>query len=116
MSNFCLAYNIAVRAALPFAYTASGEKMFHILQTAVLAFVVEWWWRVVIHSMVLKGFAVVLAICSTMVIWSECVFFIANPVLSLFAIFIKQGDSKFTYISIEVSHQCKRHISDIAVY
>ena len=53
--------------------------------------------------MTLKLFAVIFAICSIMVVWSECVFFISSPVLSLFALFIRLGKSNFTYISIEVS-------------
>ncbi|XP_067951497.1 G-protein coupled receptor-associated protein LMBRD2-like isoform X2 [Watersipora subatra] len=62
----------------------------------------EWWWRITIRPILLKLASVVLAIFSVMVVWSECVFFVPQPVLSLFAIFIRLGSSHFTNVSIEV--------------
>lgn len=51
----------------------------------------------------LKLLAVTLAVFSVMVIWSECVFFIASPVLSIFALFIGVAGSHFAYTTIQVS-------------
>ena len=51
--------------------------------------------------LILKMLTVILGIVSAMVVWSECLFFIRSPVLSLFAIFINQAG--YNYIAIEVS-------------
>jgi len=44
-----------------------------------------------------------MAVLTVMVVWSECVFFIKNPVLSLFAIFLDVATTNsYNYIGIEV--------------
>jgi LMBR1-like membrane protein len=47
--------------------------------------------------------AVLLALVSAMVVWSECLFFIKNPVLSIFALFLDVAKQHYTYATIEVS-------------
>ena len=46
--------------------------------------------------------AVILTIMSFMVVWSECLFFIKDPVLSLFAVFINLARENYDYAYIEV--------------
>jgi len=46
-----------------------------------------------------------MAVLTVMVVWSECVFFIKTPVLSLFAIFLNVATTHvYNYIAIEVRH------------
>ncbi len=55
-----------------------------------------------IRPWVLKVLAVVLALYTFMVVWSECLFFVKEPVLSLFAVFINLAKTNYDYFSIEV--------------
>ena len=48
--------------------------------------------------------AVVLTIVSFMVVWSECLFFVKDPVLSVFAVFINLAKENYDYVFIEVRH------------
>lgn len=68
---------------------------------AVYSPTVEWYWRCWVMPLMLKALTVILGIVSAMVIWSECLFFIRSPVLSLFAIFIDLAG--YNYIAIEVT-------------
>ena len=44
-----------------------------------------------------------MAVLTVMVVWSECVFFIKTPVLSLFAVFLNVATTHtYNYIGIEV--------------
>ncbi|KAK3090610.1 hypothetical protein FSP39_013128 [Pinctada imbricata] len=62
---------------------------------------VEWYWKCLIKPWLMKGFAVVLIVFSFMVVWSECLFFIKEPVLSLFAVFINLAKQNDNYVYIE---------------
>lgn len=62
----------------------------------------EWYWKCLIRPWVLKVLAVILAIYTAMVVWSECLFFVKEPVLSLFAVFINLAKTNYDYFSIEV--------------
>ena len=62
----------------------------------------EWFWKCVLRAATWKAVSVALFIVTVMVVWSECVFFVSKPPLSLFALFIKQARSHFSYVSIEV--------------
>lgn len=64
---------------------------------------VEWHWKCMIEPWVLRGVAVVLTILSFMVVWSECLFFIKEPVLSIFAVFINLAKENYDYAYIEVA-------------
>ena len=44
-----------------------------------------------------------LALLSILVVWSELTFFNAQPVLSIFAIFVNLAKEYYDYLSIEVS-------------
>lgn len=68
----------------------------------LLFVVVEWYWKCWICPWVLRLLAVCMFIFSLMVIWSECLFFIKSPVLSLFALMIDLAKTHYNYIAIEV--------------
>lgn len=72
------------------------------LVQAVFSPTVEWYWRCVLHSYVLKFAAVVCGILSTFVVWSEVTFFNKEPVLSLFANFLNLAKINYDYFTIEV--------------
>ena len=50
----------------------------------------------------LRILAVLLAILSIAVVWSECLFFVSQPVLSLFALFVDLAKHNYDYVAIEV--------------
>jgi len=65
--------------------------------------VVEWYWKCWIVPWSLRLVTVFMALLTVMVVWSECVFFIKRPVLSLFAIFLNVATThSYNYIGIEV--------------
>lgn len=45
---------------------------------------------------------VILAVVTFMVVWSECLFFVKDPILSLFAVFINAAKHNYDYVFIEV--------------
>ncbi|XP_059178168.1 G-protein coupled receptor-associated protein LMBRD2-like [Physella acuta] len=64
---------------------------------------VEWYWKCQVRPYVFMVGAGVLTIVSFMVVWSECLFFIKDPVLSLFAIFINLARENYDYVYIELA-------------
>nr|XP_039254494.1 G-protein coupled receptor-associated protein LMBRD2-like [Styela clava] len=63
----------------------------------------KWYWECKIRPILLKISAFCLMILSLMVVWSECTFFNAKPVLSLFAIFINLAKTSYSYFYIELA-------------
>ncbi len=63
----------------------------------------EWIYRCVARKWMLKFGALVLAMLTVAVIWSEMTFFNKKPVLSLFALFLNASRQTYNYVSIEVS-------------
>ena len=63
----------------------------------------EWYWKCLCEPWVCRILAVILTIVSFMVVWSECLFFIKSPVLSIFAVFINLAKENYDYVYIEVS-------------
>jgi len=63
----------------------------------------EWYWKCLFVPWSLRLLAAFLALMSLMVVWSECLFFIIQPVLSLFAQFLDIAKLHYNYIAIEVS-------------
>lgn len=63
----------------------------------------EWYWECLLKQWFYRALAVVLALFSVAVVWSECTFFSTRPVLSLFAVFIQLAERDYNYIYIEVS-------------
>ncbi|XP_041359946.1 G-protein coupled receptor-associated protein LMBRD2-like [Gigantopelta aegis] len=62
---------------------------------------VEWYWKCRIRAWVMMIASIVLMIFSFMVVWSECLFFVKKPVLSLFAVFIDIAKQHYDYVYIE---------------
>lgn len=52
---------------------------------------------------VMRVCGVILAVVTFMVVWSECLFFVKDPVLSLFAVFINAAKHNYDYVFIEVN-------------
>ncbi|XP_054587492.2 G-protein coupled receptor-associated protein LMBRD2B isoform X2 [Nothobranchius furzeri] len=63
---------------------------------------VEWYWECVCRRVFYRLLAVILALLSAAVIWSECTFFSTHPVLSLFAVFVHKAEQQHIYISMEM--------------
>ncbi|XP_056289010.1 G-protein coupled receptor-associated protein LMBRD2B isoform X2 [Pseudoliparis swirei] len=64
---------------------------------------VEWFWECLLRCWFCRVLAVVLALFSVAVVWSECTFFSTRPVLSLFAVFIQLAERDYNYLYIEVA-------------
>ncbi|XP_061191902.1 G-protein coupled receptor-associated protein LMBRD2-like [Saccostrea echinata] len=64
---------------------------------------VEWYWRCKVYFWLMRVCGILLAIVTFMVVWSECLFFVKDPVLSLFAIFINAAKHNYDYVFIELS-------------
>ncbi|KAJ7994319.1 hypothetical protein DPEC_G00264640 [Dallia pectoralis] len=64
---------------------------------------VEWYWECVLRSWFCRLLALLLTLLSGAVVWSECTFFSAKPVLSLFAIFIQIAERDYNYLYIEMA-------------
>ncbi|KAL8571888.1 hypothetical protein ACOMHN_011480 [Nucella lapillus] len=64
---------------------------------------VEWYWKCRVQAYFYMGVSVVLMVLSFMVVWSECLFFIKSPVLSLFAVFINLARLNYDYAYIELA-------------
>nr|SVE79392.1 EOG090X03B7 [Daphnia magna] len=62
----------------------------------------EWYWKCLLRRYVCQGLAMVLALLSVLVVWSELTFFNASPVLSIFAIFVNLAKEYYDYLSIEL--------------
>ena len=65
-------------------------------------FFTEWYWKCRLQSYFFMAVSLVLMVLSFMVVWSECLFFIKSPVLSLFAVFIDLARNNYDYAYIEV--------------
>ncbi|KAM4745430.1 G-protein coupled receptor-associated protein LMBRD2B-like isoform 1-T5 [Anableps anableps] len=63
---------------------------------------VEWYWECVFRKTFCRLLAVLLSLLSVAVVWSECTFFSARPVLSLFAVFVQKAEQHYNYIFIEM--------------
>lgn len=63
----------------------------------------EWYWRCKVYFWVMRVCGVILAVVTFMVVWSECLFFVKDPVLSLFAVFINAAKHNYDYVFIEVN-------------
>lgn len=67
--------------------------------------VLEWYWECLLKRGFYRALAVVLALFSVAVVWSECTFFSTKPVLSLFAVFIQLAERDYNYVYIQVRSQ-----------
>ncbi|RUS71672.1 hypothetical protein EGW08_020561 [Elysia chlorotica] len=106
--------NTAVQWEDVLSNTQRSERVYHHSDTkgAVFMFpwwrtvytpIVEWYWKCLFRPYVYMAGAVILTIMSFMVVWSECLFFIKDPVLSLFAVFINLARENYDYAYIELA-------------
>ncbi|XP_007548113.1 LMBR1 domain-containing protein 2-B-like [Poecilia formosa] len=63
---------------------------------------VEWYWECAFRKTFCRLLAVLLSLLSVAVVWSECTFFSAQPILSLFAVFVQKAEQHYNYILIEI--------------
>lgn len=77
--------------------------LWHRFLLSCFSFLSEWYWKCWICPWTLRLLAVLMFAFSLMVIWSECLFFVKSPVLSLFAIFIDLARTHYNYVAVEVS-------------
>ncbi|KAK6638496.1 hypothetical protein RUM43_006763 [Polyplax serrata] len=67
---------------------------------------IEWYYRCVFHSWILKTLSLMTGFLSIMVVWSEVTFFNEKPVLSLFAVFLNMTIDKYDYFTMELVSTC----------
>jgi len=71
----------------------------HLVFVSLLA---EWYWKCWGYQLCLGLSAVIMGVLSTMVMWSECLFFVRSPTLSLFAVLVNVAKMSYNYRAIEV--------------
>ncbi|KAK7508228.1 hypothetical protein BaRGS_00000467 [Batillaria attramentaria] len=83
-------------------FKSSQDPVHPILRTFYTP-TVEWYWKCRVQAWVFMGMSLILMVLSFMVVWSECLFFIQSPVLSLFAVFINLARDNYDYAYIELA-------------
>ncbi|XP_033736886.1 G-protein coupled receptor-associated protein LMBRD2-like isoform X1 [Pecten maximus] len=83
-------------------HSSHGQKTSSLLSSLYTP-TVEWYWKCLLRPWFRRILAVLLTILSFMVVWSECLFFIKEPVLSLFAVFIDLAKQNYDYVYIELA-------------
>jgi len=67
----------------------------------------EWYWKSLGYQLCFSLFAVIIGVLSAMVVWSECLFFVRSPTLSLFAVLVSAAKAGYNYQVIEVTHSSR---------
>ena len=75
--------------------------------------ITEWYWKCVVKPWGLRFLSIFLIGFSMMVVWSECLFFVQKPVLSLFALFVQFAKQNYDYFYIEVNIVMQKLLCDI---
>nr|SVE75655.1 EOG090X03B7 [Daphnia hispanica] len=83
-------------------FKASFEPIRSTWVTRIHSPTIEWYWKCLLRRYVCQGLAMILALLSVLVVWSELTFFNASPVLSIFAIFVNLAKEYYDYLSIEL--------------
>nr|SVE76907.1 EOG090X03B7 [Daphnia lumholtzi]SVE78134.1 EOG090X03B7 [Daphnia lumholtzi] len=83
-------------------FKPSFEPVRSSWQARIRSPTLEWYWKCFLRRYVCQGLAMVLALLSVLVVWSELTFFNASPVLSIFAIFVNLAKEYYDYLSIEL--------------
>jgi len=78
----------------------STNQVNYILRCMLVC--LEWYWKSWGYQMCLGLSAVIMGVLSAMVVWSECLFFVRSPTLSLFAVLVSVAKSGYSYRTIEV--------------
>ncbi|XP_021377022.1 LMBR1 domain-containing protein 2-like isoform X4 [Mizuhopecten yessoensis] len=84
-------------------FLSSNGRTTSGLWSSVYTPTVEWYWKCLLRPWFRRILAVLLTVLSFMVVWSECLFFIKEPVLSLFAVFIDLAKQNYDYVYIELA-------------
>lgn len=72
--------------------------MSHTLSLSLL----EWYWKILIRRWVYRVIAVIIGFLSLCIVWSEVLFGVVNPHLSIFAYLVFVGHQLGKYSAIEV--------------
>ena len=79
-----------------FKRTLSGKAPFWLPHPKI-----EWYWKCLLEPLLFRAFALIAAVMSVFVIWSEATFFIVHPPLSLFAVFVDAAKTAQNYFAVE---------------
>ncbi|XP_064088689.1 LMBR1 domain-containing protein 2 homolog [Macrobrachium nipponense] len=90
--------------------SVSHEKSFkpstpphrHYIMSYIYTPTIEWLWRCRVRGYLLRALAVISALVSVVVVWSELTFFSTSPTLSLFAVFVNLAKANYDYFTIEI--------------
>lgn len=83
-------------------YSHITDNVDGIMKEKEFVVISEWYWRCKVYFWVMRVCGVILAVVTFMVVWSECLFFVKDPILSLFAVFINAAKHNYDYVFIEV--------------
>jgi len=72
------------------------------VSSLVVSFTAEWYWKCWGYQLCLALSAIIMSVLSAMVVWSECLFFVRSPTLSLFAVLVNAARTSYNYRAIEV--------------
>ena len=68
----------------------------------IVVIVIEWYWKVLLRPWVYRVVAVCLGVLSVAIVWSEVLFSVTSPKLSIFAYLVYLGHQLGNYVAIEV--------------
>ncbi|XP_076441318.1 G-protein coupled receptor-associated protein LMBRD2-like [Babylonia areolata] len=83
--------------------SSSSQSSVGALLRVIYTPTIEWYWKCRVQAYFYMGLSLVLMVLSFMVVWSECLFFIKSPTLSLFAVFINLARHNYDYAYIELA-------------
>ncbi|KAK7075102.1 LMBR1 domain-containing protein 2 [Halocaridina rubra] len=84
------------------SFKPSTPPQRHYIFSYIYPPTLEWVWRCRIRGYLLRALAVLCALVSVVVVWSELTFFSTSPTISLFAVFVNLAKANYDYFTIEV--------------
>ena len=93
--------NMPIGASREFVRSFSPSRS--SLEAAICTPTVEWYWECRCKRPLLKVLAVLMAIMTAFIVWSECTFFSTSPTLSIAAIFVHKAAQHANYVYIHLS-------------
>ncbi|KAJ7335053.1 hypothetical protein JRQ81_012994 [Phrynocephalus forsythii] len=90
-------------ATRQFVHTFQSQEPENKIAQYLYTPAVEWYWECLLRPWFHRILAIILAMFSVVVVWSECTFFSTRPVLSLFAVFIQLAERNYNYFYIEMA-------------
>ena len=79
-----------------------SDNRFHSPIWTISCDVAEWWWHNWFYPLGCGLLGITMSVMSVMVVWSECLFFVKSPVLSVFGVFVNLAKTSYSYHAIEV--------------